>query len=295
MLARPRTFASIPELLHKEFSGLSLLWLSPFTALGRPGGAVGNLFKASLCLLIAFLLFGAFPATPAGARRELARGLFFFAVLWPLACTVVLFGAGSPRHFYLASVGVAIALGLAGSRLIASKPGFARAGSLAIGLLLGILAFGLVSNIALYARNGRLSRALAEEIDRALAAAERDPQAVTVIIPDFPERQVVFWDYFYPQALKPPFRSPRPPPRVLPSFAPCHCPPEEWKAEHAATLARLREPSVSAVHVAIWDAWQSRFVTRSLSQAAFWQDGYAAPDAPLVRPLWPGTPAPELP
>jgi len=297
MVARPGTFSSIPELLYKQYNGLRLLWLSPITAVGLPGGAAGSLFKAALGLLIAFLLLAAFAARPARGRGDLARGLIFFAVLWPLVCTAVLFGAASPRHFYLASVGMAIALGLAGSRLVASKPEYARAGSLAIGLLLGISAVGLISNVALYARSGRLSRALAGEVDRALEAAGRDPAAMTVIIPDFPERPpgVVFWDYFYPVALEPPFRSTRPPPGVLPSFAPCHCPPEEWKAEHSAALARLRERNVSAVRVVMWDGWQSAFVTRSLSPAAFWQGGFAAVNGPLVRPLWPGSPAPELP
>jgi hypothetical protein len=295
MLARPGTFASVSGLLHQQYIALRNLWLSPITAVGVPGGWAGSVTKAALCLLISCVLLAPFVTAPARGRTDLARGLVFFAVLWPFVCTAVLFGAGSPRHFYLASVGVAIALGLAGSRLLMSVRGVALPFSVVIGLVLGVSAAGLISNISHHARSGRLSRVLAGQIDRALELAERDPRAVTVIIPEFPGRRTVFWDYFYPSALIPPFRRSVPPPRVLPSFAPCHCLPEEWKAEHAATLAWLKDGSVSAVHLVLWDARQSAFVTRSLSQREFWQGGYAARDGPLVRPRRPGLPAPELP
>jgi len=291
MLGRPGSFASLRGLVFEQLKGLKNVWLSPIRAVGASGSA----FEAAVALLTAFVLVAALASAPAQSRSELARRLLFFGGLWPLVATAVLLGAGSPRHLYLASVGVAVALGLAGSQLWAQRPWFARAGSLGIGSLVAISAFGLAVSVAAYARSGRLSRSLAREIDRTLEAAERDPRAITVIVADYPERSVVFWDYFFPESLEPPFRSRRPPPGILPSFAPCHCPPEEWKTKHAVTLARLEAADTSTVRVVIWDAWRSEFVSRALTAAEFWQGGYAAPDGPLLRPLWPGSPAPVLP
>jgi hypothetical protein len=295
MLGRPGIVSSIPELLRRTGGGLRHLWLDPVASLGVPGGAAGRLLSAGLCLLILFLLLAGLFATPSRERGALARSLTFFALAWPLVTTAVLFGADSSRHFYLASVGVSIALGLAGARLLCGRTSLALAGSAAIGLLVGMSAFGLGSNIAQYARSGRLSRALAAEVGRALAGAGADPRAVSVIVADYPERRVVFWDYFYPEALMPPFRPGPLPPGILPSFAPCHCSPEEWKAEHAATIARLRDGDVSSVRIVEWEAWRSAFVTRVLTPSEFWEGGDAAPDGPLLRPRRPGLPSPRLP
>jgi hypothetical protein len=295
MLARPGAFASVPWLLSEPLKRLASLWLSPITAVGLPGGESGRLLQFGLGLLVAFLMITSVAAAPASRRRQLVRALVFFGVIWPLVCVAVLFGANSSRHFYIATVGMAIALGLAGARVVSNSSAIMSVGSLAMGLLLGISAVGLTSNVALYARSGRLSRALVREVDRALEVARRDPDAVTVIVADYPGRRVVFWDYFFTEALEPPFRKTRPTGWILPSFAPCHCTPEEWKAKHAATLAHLRVGGVSAVYVVIWDAWQSAFVTRKLTREAFWQEGYTATGGPLLRPLWPGSPAPSLP
>jgi hypothetical protein len=295
MLARPGAFASAPGLLSEPFKRLASLWLSPIVAVGLPGGAAGRLLQLGLGLLIAFITISAIASASAARRGPIVRALVFFGLIWPVVCVAVLFGANSPRHFYMATVGMAIALGLASAWIVSSRTAMAKAGSVAVGILLGLSTVGLTSNIALYARSGRLSRALAREVDRALEAARHDPDTVTVIVADYPERRVVFWDYFFPEALEPPFRKTRPTGSLLPSFAPCHCTPEEWKAEHAATLARLRDGGVSAVSVVIWDAWQSAFVTRRLTREAFWQAGYTAAGGPVVRPLWPGSPAPTLP
>jgi hypothetical protein len=292
MLARPDTFESIARLPSTLARGLRQLWLSPMAAVGLPGRWI----PLGLALFIALLLFASLVVPPARGRGATARGLLYFAVFWPLLSTAVLFGAESPRHLYLASVGMAVALGLAASRILSSGARAAGAGALALGILLGCSAVGLASNVLAHARSGRLSRLLAREIDRALGgAAGSGPAAITVVIADYPERRAVFWDYFYPEALEPPFRSARLPVGILPSFATCHCPPEQWKTEHAATLARLRDGPLDEVRVVIWDAWRSAFVTRSSSRAAFWQAGYAAPDGPLVRPIWPEGPAPKLP
>jgi len=285
MLGRPDTFSSIPTLLHGVYAALRVLWLSPITFAALPGGSAARLIKAALCLLAVSILLAPLFASRAGGRADFARGLTFFAGLWPLVCTAVLFGAASQRHFYLATVGPAVAMGLAGSGLLASGPAVARAAAVALALLLADSGLGLASSVAPYARSGRLSWQIARQVDLALEAAGRDPESVTVIIAEFPDRRAVFWDYFYPGALEPPFRSGRPPRAVLPSFTTCHCPPEEWKAQNAALLARLAEGSVSRVYVVIWDATQSRFVTRSLRPMEFWEDGYAAATGPIPRPV----------
>jgi hypothetical protein len=285
MLARPDTPSSIPTLIRNEYLVLVNLWLSPYGAIGR----IAIPLLASALLLTPFLILAG------RGRRSFTRELIFSAVLWPLICTTVLFGARGQRHLYLASIGVAVAFGLAGSLLLASRRLVAGVGLTIIGLLLAIFGVGLRTSIAQYARNGYLSSALAQEVDRAIEHAMPDGRALIVIIPEFPERQVIFWDYFYPVALNPPFRSTPAPPRILPSFASCHCEPAQWKASHAAGLALLSSGMASAIHVVLWDTRKSAFVTRVLSQSEFWQAGYAAPDGPLVRPRRPGLPAPILP
>jgi hypothetical protein len=294
-LARPATPSSIPTLIQDEYFALHALWLSPIAAADLLDRAGRVMSKAALCVLTPALLLAPFISLPAHRRRSFTRGLILFAVFWPLISTAVLFGAHEQRHLYLASIGVATAFGLAGSELLSSKRLLAGAGVAIIGLLLGIHGVGLGSTISLYARNGRLSRALAREVDRAIEHAVVDSQAVIVIIPEFPQRRrVIFWDYFYPEALNPPFRSTPSPPHILPSFASCHCEPGQWKAWHAATLELLSD-GASAVHVVLWDARKAAFVTRVLSQSAFWQGGYAAQNGPLVRPRRPGLPEPRLP
>ncbi|MGE5276680.1 MAG: hypothetical protein ACM3SU_06780 [Acidobacteriota bacterium] len=284
MLGRPDTFASIPRLVRAEFGAMRVLWLSPITFAVLPGGPAARLVKAVLCLLAAATLLAPLSAGSARGRPDYARGLIYFAGLWPLVCTGVLFGAASQRHFYLATVGPAIALGLAGSRLLACGPAVARAAAVTLALLLAQSGLALASSVAPYAQNGRLSRQIAREVDLALDAAARDPKSVTVIIPEFPERRAVFWDYFYPVALEPPFRSVPPPKAVLPSFTTCHCLPEEWRAQNAVVLARLKRGGVSRVHVVIWEAGRSKFVTRSLSPEEFWEKGYAAATGPISQP-----------
>jgi hypothetical protein len=295
MLARPYTPRSIPTLIHEEYLDLRALWLSPIAAMDLLGRTGRVMSKLALYLLTPALLLTPFVSRPAQGRRNFTRGLVLFAVFWPLITTAVLFGARAQRHLYLASIGVAIAFGLAGSQLLAGKRLAAGAGIAIISILLGIYGVGLSSSIALYARNGGLSRALAREVDHAIELATLDRWAVIVIIPEFPQRQVVFWDYFYLDALLPPFRSSPPTPHILPSFASCHCSPEEWKTEHAATLALLSNSSASTIHVVLWDTRKSAFVTRVLSQPAFWRGRYAAPNGPLVRPRRPGLPEPVLP
>jgi hypothetical protein len=284
MLGRPNTPTSISEVIHNEYLGLLSLWLSPFGTLGR----IALLLLTPALLLTPFL-------TKQARNQTFTRNLIFFAVMWPLLSTAVLFGARAPRHLYLASAGLAIAFGLAGSQLLTSKFPVAAAGLVIVGLLLAVLGVGLIAGIRLYARNGQLSRALAQEVEVAIERATADRLPLIVIIPEFPERRVIFWDYFYPVALNPPFRKAAPAVAILPSFASCHCEPAAWKRQNAAALALLNSDRASAIYAVLWDTRKSAFATRIFSPSEFRQAGYGATDGPLLRPRRQGMPAPQFP
>jgi len=284
ILARPDTPTSISEVIHNEYLGLLSLWLSPFGTLGR----TALLFLAPALLLTLFL-------TTQAPSQTFTRGLIFFAVIWPVLSTAVLFGAHAPRHLYLSSIGVAIAFGLAGSQLLTSRPPVAAGGLAITGLLLTLFGVGLIASTRLYARNGHLSRALAQEVDATIDRAMADRLPLIVIIPEFPERRVIFWDYFYPVALNPPFRRAAPAVAILPSFASCHCEPAAWKQQNAAALALLSSNGASAIYAVLWDTRKSAFGTRIFSPSAFQQAGYVTADGPLLRPRRRGMPAPRLP
>jgi hypothetical protein len=241
------------------------------------------------------LLLAPFIWLPASKRLNYARGIIFFAVVWPFMSTIVLFGANSSRHLYLASIGVATAFGLASSELLMSGRLSAIVGSVVIACLMSIYGVALISNVALYARNGQLSRSLAAQVEGVIADGTHDESSVIIVIPELPERQVVFWDYFYPDALSPPFRNTAPPANILSSFESCDCSPEEWKMEHSAALALLRDSQAGPVYILQWDASQSGFVTHILSHPAFWQSEYVSPSGPLLHPRRPDLPVPTLP
>jgi len=288
MLTRSITPTSLPTLIQNGYQPFLGIWSSVL------GGFGGSRTGTALHVLVPALLLIPFFIPAEGSLRRFARGLIFFAVLWPLVSTVVLLGARAPRHLYLAWIGMAIALGLAGSRLLASRRRVAWAGVAAIGLVLGLFGLGLRSRIALFERNGRLSRELDREVERAMERAAPDPRALLVIIPEFPGQAVHFWEYFYPDALNPPFRRSPPTVKILPSFASCDCGPAEWKASNTEALALLEDERASAIHLVLWDSQNSAFVTRVLSPSDFWAMGYASHDGALVRPRRPGTPEPTL-
>src|SRR5262249_39391320 len=102
-------------------------------------GRTALLFLAPALLLTLFL-------TTQAPSQTFTRGLIFFAVIWPVLSTAVLFGAHAPRHLYLSSIGVAIAFGLAGSQLLTSRPPVVAAGLAITGLLLALFAVGLTAS-----------------------------------------------------------------------------------------------------------------------------------------------------
>jgi len=294
-LSSASIFSSIQTLPYVDYVVWRTLWLSPISAQNVFSAPVTSIVKATLLLASPLLLLMPFVWLPVNKRPNYARAIIFFAVLWPVVSTVFLFGAGEPRHFYLASAGVAIAFGLAASVLLTSGRFAASLGLVVMTLLLALYGAALVSGIAQYARNGNLSRALANRVDQVIADAAPDPSAVIVIIPEFPQPQVHFWDYFYPDAVNPPFRATVAPANIVPSFASCHCPVEQWKMDNTAALTLLTDSKTGPVYVVMWDEDQSAFVTRVLSQPAFWQAGHDSPSSALLQPGRPGLPAATLP
>lgn len=293
-LGRDSVPSSALRVLQATYASVRTLWLSPTTLLDAPAGLATMGVQLLLILLILVLFIAPFVFLRKNGMRDHARGLIYFAAGWPVITTTVLLGANSPRHFYLASVGPAIALGLAGARFLTSRRLFAVVGSGAVVLLLAIYGFALASGVAGFALNGERSRQLKYAVDTTIARAAPDTDAIVVVIPELSDNNRVFWDYFYPDALASPFTDGVPSSDLIPSFASCHCAPQEWMSDHSAALARITRGAAGPIYVVEWSADQAAFVTRVHDQADFWKAGYAAPGGSLVRPRWPGMPSPAL-
>lgn len=292
-LGRDTTPSSVSTELQTTYVAVRTLWLS-FTPSISAANASSESIKLMFVLLISGLLITPLWFLPKGQRGDYARKCAYFAVIWPTIATAVLMGANSQRHFYLASVGPAIALGLAGARLLHTGriPMILAAGALA--LLLVTNGFALASGVQAFRLNGERSWQLRYEADQALERAAQDPASTVVIIPEVPDTQGILWDYFYPVALQPPFTTPIPVTNVIASFASCHCSPEEWTATHAAALQHLIHNEVGPVYVVDWDEHRSTFATRTLSQYEFLHNGYVLPGGSVLRPSYPGLPSPRL-
>lgn len=266
------------------------LWLMPNSISELPGWFTGAPMKTLLVLIIAWLLVAPIVVLGSNGRLVYVRRLCYFAIGWPLIALAVLMGANSARHFYLASVGPAVALGLAASYLLAARRPIAIIGGVVAALLLVIYGWALNHSLAGYALNGARSAQLMEQVEATMLEAGHDTDAIVVIIPELPDTRRVFWDYFYPAAISPPFVAKAARVSVIPSFASCHCAPQQWLLEHGATLHRIYRGRTGALYVIQWNEQQGAFLTRRLDQNSFQKAGYAAPGGPLIRPRWPGQP-----
>jgi hypothetical protein len=81
------------------------LWLSP-TDMMNPPVALALIGAGALLLVLILPFF----IQQKAALGDCGRGLTYFGIGWPLLATVPLMGAAEHRHFYLASVGLAVAL-----------------------------------------------------------------------------------------------------------------------------------------------------------------------------------------
>lgn len=92
-------------------------------AIGRVGGPVGLTWIAGTILTIALCLASLLPESTPGRQRAARAALFFGPMWWVIGVApTVVAGYESPRHVYLASVAVAMLIGLALDVVLARKP-----------------------------------------------------------------------------------------------------------------------------------------------------------------------------
>jgi hypothetical protein len=273
------------QLLVHVYKSARMLWLSPFSLSDVPDVLAERGLHWLLFLLITILLLAPLTFLRFHKLEKYFRDFVYFAIGWPIITTSVYLGARSERHLYLASIGPCVALGLATARLLASKrPFLILHGSTAALLLFLVYGWTLTTGVSGFALNGARSFQIQQEVDRAIERASQDRNAIVVIIPEIPNNHNVFWDYFYPAALEPPFTDRAPSVTVIPSFAQCHCSPEEWISGYWSSLKDLVHGVTGSIYVVEWDSARALFVTHVLSQEDFKRQGYLAPDSPLLRP-----------
>jgi hypothetical protein len=198
------------------------------------------------------------------AARALAFGAAWsaFAVV-PLVPPVEL----SPRHFYLASFGAALAFGVLASRAVAGRQRAALGP--AVALLLAGQAVLLGYTAGEFARTGAHGRALAVEIAAIRSGAA---PAVVAVFPDMTGPDAEQWVATLPFALGPPFAT-GPPPRTLAPDAVLCC--DRSGEEQSALLDQVLRGELEPVAVVEWDRRAERFATRLMDAAAFRAAGIA--------------------
>jgi len=228
---------------------------------------------------VLFLLLAPLLILRRDALVEYARGFAYFAVGWVFLSTIPLLGSNSQRHLFLASAGLAVALGLAGAHLVMARRRLSLRASAVVASLLIIQGISLASHVTVFAESGALSYQLWDAITMASESASADTDAVLVIIPELPDKRRQFWDCSLPFAVYPPFMD-RMPPGLIPSFRSA-CSPDNWIALYGPTLARATSGESGPTHVVAWDTQRATFAARVLDHADFAAAGYTRSGGPL--------------
>jgi hypothetical protein len=278
-----RMVSTIQQFLSYVYIPNRILWLSPSTITDTPSVLAGVGMKLLFILSISVLLLTPFIFLRSSELKNYTREFIYFAIGWPIITTLVYLGVNSERHLYLASVGPCIALGLATARLITAKGLFPVYGSIVAAFLLFTYGWALVAGIAIFVLNGDRSHQIRHEVDRTIGLASRDPNAIVIVIPEIPNNHELLWDYFYPDALEPPFTHNSPSVTVIPSFASCHCRPDEWISENRSSLIHLSHDT-GPIYVVEWDTQNSAFVTHRFSREAFKNEGYLMSNGSFLGP-----------
>jgi hypothetical protein len=288
-LGRDGMITTSQQLLYHIYQSTRILWLSPFSLPDMPDLLAERGLHWLLFLLITILLLAPFTFLRLQKLEDYIRDFVYFAIGWPIITTCVYLGERSERHLYLASIGPCVVLGLATVRLLASRrPFLILYGSTAALLLFLVYGWTLANGVSGFALNGERSFQIHQEVDLAIERASQDINAIVIVIPEIPGNHHVFWEYFYPVALQPPFTHSIPSVPVLSSFASIYCVPNEWISYHKDSLTRLAHGVTGPVYIVEWDTQHIRFVTHKLSQEDFKREGYLASDGPLLRSCWPG-------
>jgi hypothetical protein len=293
-LTRQDEVPGAAQTLHQLYTSLWAAWFGP-TLLAEETPHLAALGLVALTGLIiawpAVLSFGRW-TTDGGSTY--VRAVIYFAGVWPLVTVAPLLGAAAQRHLYFASVGIAVALGLAGARLLAIWTRTTRIALGAVGAVFVIHGLLLVSGIGAFARNGDLSQQLMAQFVSASDQTGTDPAATVVVLPEVPGNERHLWEYALPVAADPLFLQRPPPPSAVSSFSSCHCQPAEWLADNGPALTRLTSGAAEPVYVIEWQPDASAFTTRLLTRAQF-RAAYLQPGGPFLRPRRPDLPAPDAP
>ncbi|HKC10499.1 MAG TPA: hypothetical protein VKI41_00425 [Vicinamibacteria bacterium] len=246
----------VREFLHDQ-QLYAVHLLTPFGTLIREGRAAGHdLLQAGL-VAGTLLACGALFLRRPRDLRGLAPVFFFGAVWYAVSILPLVVTYRTPRHLYLPSAGVAIALAflVLPSRGASPSPGRWAAAA----LLLCLYAPAFVECDAEWVAAGRASRAARAEMQRALDAR---PGAGLVILRGVPPRvpggfgSIRMWEFALPFALQPPF-SPSDPLRattLLESPSDYCCPLTVWWADQRPRLQALASgPPAEAVAVTVLD------------------------------------------
>jgi hypothetical protein len=243
--------------------------LTPFGTLIREGRASApDLLSSGLVVATLLACGAALSSRREHEPRHLARAVFFGAAWYALATLPLLVTYRTPRHLYLPSAGVAIAVAFLVLPPRASPPPLGRLA--AAGLLLGLYAAALVECNAEWIVAGRASRVARTRIQRIIDAA---PRGGLVLVRGVPPRvpggfgSIRMWEFALPFALQPPFdpHDPLTGTTLLESPAVYCCPVSAWWDDHRPRLQALAAgPPDESVDVTVldWDAPRSTVTSR---------------------------------
>jgi hypothetical protein len=184
--------------------------------------------------------------------RERSRGLdalLLFGPVWyvltvgPLAVTYF-----SPRHLYLASAGLALAIAALADRLADGRGRPVRAALVtAAALLLGADLVALRAHNRYWNDAGRASLALTGAVQRVARAAP--PGSLVVVDVTWRTRQAFVWGWAMPFTVQPPFAAEdlRRRVGVVGHYWAHCCPQDQWRADLGAQLAAWSDPQPAFV------------------------------------------------
>jgi hypothetical protein len=288
-LTREDTPVPISESFGRLYVSLRAAWFSPTLLADVPRSGTLALFGLTVTILALAVVL----AWRAPGRGATLRGVAYFALVWPLVTVAPLVGANQQRHLYFSSVGIAVALGLAGTRLLATRSVVRPMAACVLATVLVAHALLLSSGIRAFARNGMLSQQLRDELVAATERSAPDPSAAIVVIPDLPNSPRHLWEYALPLAADPMFLAGRGSANIAGSFTSCHCEPSEWLAWDGPVIESLLTGTSEPVYLIHWDPPQAAFTMRQLDRAQF-RAAYVRPGGPLLRARRPDLPEPVL-
>ncbi len=209
--------------------------------------------EAAVLLLVAALLL--LPWVPRGVRSGLGKLTFFGLAWWLISMVPLLATYESPRHAYLATVGLVVTFGLVLDRCVRSGWCTARAWGVINTVWLIVLAtWTLQGPVQAWNLAGARSRAILETLQA--QAAQAPPGTLLVIgAPGESIGGAFLWAWALPHAFRPPYTPAELSGRVELVATPnlwC-CPMDQWAATtRQAIAAWARNPNQPPVLLATW-------------------------------------------